>query len=163
MSRGYWAETELKNKTGFFKKRRRIFNILLPRTSLLKNHCRYMNNPLHWCIFYGDFENGLELFEKKPMLILEVNAEGSSPIEFLFGKKIKLHFYKESIKLVKKICAQFGNLLMDFLKADDTSKFVLSSDVGQRKFYRFMEKLKKVIDKCAKKDDICVDMENNHR
>ena len=45
-------------------------------------------NPLHWAIYYGDFESGLEIFNSYPEIMFYVNERNFTPLETLFENKL---------------------------------------------------------------------------
>lgn len=152
MSRCYWAESELSSKQIYYQKREEVLNLLLPLTNLTFCVKSKINNPLHWCVFYGDQVNGLKLFNERPSLILETNQHHQSPIELLFEKQIKLGFYKESVNLVKKLCLGFARWVIDFLKEPKSSNKIFSSDSITNKFFNFLLEVKDVINRADEAD-----------
>lgn len=147
LSRGYVFEEEMSSHSSFLKNRRRMVDLLLPRTNTTFCHRPGTNNPLHWCFFYGDLHNGERLFEKRPVLLLEHNQLGETPFEFLFKKKIKVSFYESSYKLTKHLVVQFARKILEFLETSTPDKFLNSSDTTANQFYYLLEQIKHLVDK----------------
>ena len=146
LSRCYVFEEEMKDRSAFFKRRKDMVDLLLPRTNLSFSHQSNANNPLHWCIFYGDLANGERLFHKRPLLLQEQNELEEIPFEFLFKKKVKLSFYKTSYKLTKHLVVQFAKKILEFMEADNVDKYLESSDTTANRFYFVLDQIKKIVD-----------------
>ena len=147
MSRGYYLDNELKNQKAFLKIRSDLLDLLLPRTNLsfcVKNN---INTPLHWCVFNGDIECGLKIFKERPMMLMETNKAGELPFDIFFKKEVRIHFYKNSIILMKKLILGFSELILNFMEAtpSEEEKFMKTSDAFVNKFYKFMKELKTVV------------------
>lgn len=71
------------------------------------------NNPLHWCVYYGNYEGGMAIFNEYPLIIFDRNEEDMIPLEILLQKALMKPFKKDAKKLVKDIVDQFATALFD--------------------------------------------------
>jgi ankyrin repeat protein len=147
MSRGYYIESELKDKEQFLKNRSELLDLLLPRTNLAFCIKYKINNPLHWCLFNGDVQCGMKIFNEQPMMLMERNYKHDFPFDIFFRKEIRRNYYEESIKLMRKLIIGFSKIIYDFYNATPTqeSEFLNTSDYRSKKFYKFMKNLKDVL------------------
>lgn len=147
MSKCYWVKTETSIKHFYLQKRQKMVELLLPRTDLSTCVKPNINNPLHWCIFYGDQVNGLRIFKECPSLLLKTNQDGQSPIELLYEKQVKLGFYKDSVKLVKQLCLNLIKWIMKYLNEQGSVRKDPFHDVVTNEFFRFLLDVKEVVKK----------------
>ena len=66
--RGFGIENENDDVSLFLLRRKKLIEIILLRSNLDKTVLPGMNNPLHWCMYYGDVIGGSKIFNKKPSL-----------------------------------------------------------------------------------------------
>lgn len=155
MSRGYYSESDLKDKKQFLRNRNQLLDLLLPRTNLSFCVKYKINNPLHWCLFNGDVESGMKIFEKQPMMLMERNYQHDFPFDIFFRKEIRRNFYEESIKLMRKLTIGFSKIILDFWDASPEQEKELSntSDYRSKKFYKFMKELKQMVNQNLQDND----------
>ena len=155
MSRGYYSESDLKDKKQFLRNRNQLLDLLLPRTNLSFCVKYKINNPLHWCLFNGDVESGMKIFEKQPMMLMERNYQHDFPFDIFFRKEIRRNFYEESIKLMRKLTIGFSKIILDFWDASPDQEKELSntSDYRSKKFYKFMKELKQMVNQNLQDND----------
>jgi hypothetical protein len=65
------------------------------------------NNPLHWAIFYGDYDFGKAIFDQYPLIILRENEKGISPLEMCIQIDLKKLAANNAKKLISHIISQF--------------------------------------------------------
>jgi ankyrin repeat protein len=152
MSRGYYIESELKDKEQFLKNRNELLDLLLPRTNLAFCVKYKINNPLHWCLFNGDVVSGMKIFNQQPMMLMERNYKHDFPFDIFFRKEIRRNYFDESIKLMRKLIIGFSKIIYDFYNAtpEEEKEFLNTSDYRSKKFYKFMKQLKDVVNQNLK-------------
>lgn len=147
MSRGYYLDNELKDQKSFLQNRSDLLDLLLPRTSLSFCVKNKINTPMHWCVFNGDIVCGMKIFNERPMMLMESNKNGELPFDLFFKKEVRLHYYKSSIILMRKLIIGFSEVILKFMNAkpSEEKNFIKSSDSMVNKFYKFMKELKEVV------------------
>lgn len=145
MSKGYSVESETSQQKHFWHNRRRLLELLLPRTDLRNAVSNRNNSPLHWCVFNGDVRCGMEIFKRDPMMLLEKNSHGELPFDLFFKKQVRRNCYGTCIRLVRKLVVDFTDLVADFYAADKDEEqrvMVNAKDLRLKKFYQFLIELK---------------------
>ena len=79
------------------------------RNSIKKNR----NSPLHWCMYYGNYDGGMLLFNEFPLIIFDKNEEGLTPLEILIQKNLMKPFKKEAKRLARNIISKFATALFN--------------------------------------------------
>ena len=82
-------------------------------------------------------------------MLMETNKKGELPFDIFFKKEVRIHFYKNSIILMKKLVLGFSELILKFMEASpsEEKKLMKTSNSLVNKFYKFMKELKTVVQK----------------
>lgn len=147
MSKGYYVESQTKDKQAYLATREKLLELLLPRTNLAKAVEKKINNPLHWCVYNGDVKCGIKIFRTRPMMLMDYNFEGDLAFDLIFKREVRRDYFKESITLMRKIIIEFSELIYKFLGAGPTEErnLIHSSDQKMAQFYQFLKNLKDVV------------------
>ena len=133
--RCYLSETETEDVETFMNKRAEMTKLILTHSDPYNLVNTGMNNPLHWCVYYGDINLGKKLFKINPGLLIQTNEIGENPFELVLNKNVKLHAYKNSFTLVKQLCLAFGELLNQFIESEQKNENL------KQPFYKFLKKI----------------------
>ena len=71
------------------------------------------NNPLHWAVYYGDYQTGKLIYEKYPLIILRNNNDNHTPLEILLQKTLKKMAKFNAKRLVNFIINKFVTSLLN--------------------------------------------------
>ena len=98
----------------FLHEKNKIVNLLLHAGSNIRDSVQKgKNNPMHWCIYYGDLLTGMDIFKEFPLIILQTNGDGYTPMEILFHKSLQKVSKLQAKLLVKRILTIFVKSLFD--------------------------------------------------
>ena len=53
-----------------------VKNLLKNGADIKRSVIDKKNNPLHWAIYYGDYETGITIFNEYPLIMLKTNENG---------------------------------------------------------------------------------------
>lgn len=121
-SHGFDTPLDLENSQEEAQQQLKDFNMtkaiiikdLLAKGASIRATCKKKKTtPLHWCIYYGNFEGGNAIFEAFPLIVLNKNSEGRTPLEILLSKNLKSEFKPEAARLVHSIITRFSSALFE--------------------------------------------------
>ena len=127
--------------------------ILVNQSKSLLNGYTNMNNPLHWCVYNGHYDAGMFLLAQNPLLIIQTNQDGESPLELIMSYKINRYTYPESRILFKGLFKQLIVFINDYLKEGKRND---SINKNIPFFYTFLDIILKQVDEKKKNDPIKV-------
>ena len=116
---GYATENELEeNSHMVMQNRLKIVKMLISKVDLSKTTHSDMNNPLQWCMFFGDVESGKILFQARPAFLEEQNGVGETLFDMFVSKRVCLFRYAASIELTHFLCRRFCQNLEKFIQGN---------------------------------------------
>lgn len=115
-----------------------VLNLIKNGAILRKSIKRRKNNPLHWAVYYGDYDTGIAVFNEYPLIILKRNNSLYGPLEIVFHENLKKRLAKNATKLVKTIVNNFSLALFN-----NDEEFVLrNADPKETKKFLTIKKLR---------------------
>ena len=116
----------------FNKVKTEIIKDLIDKGANIRAACKKnKNTPLHWCVYYGNYEGGIAIFESFPLIILAKNMDKQTPLEILLHGNMKTQFKRKAFALVHTIVQNFSRALFEYnedfilnnANKDEISKF----------------------------------------
>lgn len=91
-----------------------IITDLIARGASVRACCKKKKTtPLHWCVYYGNYEAGMAIFNAFPLIVLRKDIDGQTALEVLLHKSLKREFKPEAARLVLTIVQQFSSAFFD--------------------------------------------------
>ena len=117
---GYSNQNELESNSKIIMENRyKIVKMLIPKVDLNNSTHNDMNNPLQWCMFYGDIKSGKALFQARPRFIEETNGVKETLFDMFVSKRICLNRFEESYELTHFLCREYCENLKMFFEKDE--------------------------------------------
>lgn len=125
--RGFNNESDLeKRPEEVMANRLKIVTLFISRVDLARTVLGDMNNPLQWCMFYGDVDSGKMLFRARPAFLEEENGVQETLFDMFAKKRIKLYRFTKSLRLVESLCSDFSANIKRFCTSGEEGDFPIS-------------------------------------